>query len=266
MSFIGDALNSVGNVVGSLLGSNASNSAANTQANAANQASQTQLQMFNTLQQNLNPYKQAGLPALQQLSQGTAPGGQFNSTFTPDQYTQSPGYQWQLQQGMNAMNNQANAAGMGLSSANLQSLGSYVTGAAQQDYHNAYNQWLSNRQSNMGNIMGLAGMGQNAAAGIGAGAMQTGNSIASNQIGAGNALAAGQIGSANAWSGGLNNILNQQSQQGMLSQLNNMWGGNSFLNTPALSAADFAGSAGSAASTAGDISSLIDLSSLAMTI
>ena len=259
MSFIGDALGSaggvVGNLLGGLIGSNASNSAANTQANAANQANQTQLQMFNTLQQNLNPYKQAGLPALQQLSQGTAPGGQFNSTFTPDQYTQSPGYQWQLQQGMNAMNNQANAAGMGLSSANLQSLGSYVTGAAQQDYHNAYNQWLSNRQSNMGNVMGLAGMGQNAAAGIGSGAMQTGNSIAGNQIGAGNALAAGQIGSSNAWGGAINNIMNQQSQQNMMSQLNNMWGGNSFLNTPTLSAGDFASGGGAGA--LGDLAGLI---------
>ena len=61
-------------VLGGLLGSDASSSAANTQANSAAAANQTQWNMFNTVNQQNAPWRQAGGTALDQLMMGI--GGQ----------------------------------------------------------------------------------------------------------------------------------------------------------------------------------------------
>ena len=68
----------LGSGVGSaLIGGVAANQAANTQANAANQAAATNQQMFNTINSQQAPYRQAGYSALGELLGGTgAPGFQ----------------------------------------------------------------------------------------------------------------------------------------------------------------------------------------------
>lgn len=68
-------------VAGSAISASAAKSAAKTQANAANQASDTQLQMFNTIRNDLAPYRAEGAPALSAynkllgLDTGAAAGG-----------------------------------------------------------------------------------------------------------------------------------------------------------------------------------------------
>jgi hypothetical protein len=52
----------------------------------------------------------------------------------------------------------------------------------------------------------MAGMGQNAAAGVGNQAVATGGNIGANIVGAANAGAAGQIGVANAYGGALSDL------------------------------------------------------------
>ena len=51
----------------SLIGANSANNAAQTQANAAGQATQAQLDMFNTQNQQQAPYRQTGYNALNQI-------------------------------------------------------------------------------------------------------------------------------------------------------------------------------------------------------
>jgi hypothetical protein len=216
----------LGSVGSALIGSNAAGSAASTQANAANQASNTELQMFNTQQQDLAPYQAGGTNALASLQKllgigaggggatspllqmlGIGPNGQATGGgINPSTFQGSPGYQYGLQQGTQAVTNSAAASG-GLGGNALKALQSTGQGLANQNWQ----QYLSNvnggYQGLVGNLSNLSGLGESAAAGAGAGALSTGGQIGSNQILAGNNMAAGTMGSANATAGGLNGLL-----------------------------------------------------------
>lgn len=226
---------------GAVLSSNAAGSAAKTQAGAADNATAAELAMFNTTQQNLDPYMKSGLTANNTLLQllgltgpgatgtpgagsplslatyGNMPGVTAPQDFGAKQYQQSPGYQWQLSQGLGAISNAASAQGGVQSGNTLKALTTYGEGLANQDYQQAYNNYLNNyvNQLNSFNanstttfnrLQTLAGSGQNAAANLGSLSSQTAGDIGSNIIGAGNARAAGTVGAANAYTGGLNNL------------------------------------------------------------
>lgn len=150
----------------SALGSVAS---ANELAKAQQQALNFQQSVYNTSQQQLAPYYTAGTNALSSLTGGVgtsnSPGvlsetpqafGQATGTpvgaapvynlpnFTLDQFQSSPGYQFQLQQGINAIQNAAGPKTGVLSGNTLQALQTYGTGLANQDWYN----WLTNQQNN----------------------------------------------------------------------------------------------------------------------
>jgi hypothetical protein len=196
-------------LVGSAMGADASRSAANTQADAAKQASQTQLQMFNQTQANLQPYMQAGVTPLSQLGQqfGTAnaPG---NQPFGMQQFQQSPAYQFNLQQGQMAIDKAANARGNYYAPQTLQDISKFSQGVASGEFQNAFSNYNTNQNNVFSRLNQLAAGGQNAAANLGGLRAGVGESIGGNQIGAGNALAAGQIGQANALAGGLSGLGN----------------------------------------------------------
>jgi hypothetical protein len=110
----------------------------------------------------------------------------------------TPGYQWDVSQGQNAILNNASAMGGVNSGATLKALSDYTSNQA----NNTYQQYL-------GNLFNMSGTGANAALGVAGIGTNVGANIGSNMIGAGNALAAGQIGSANAISGGIGGLYNQ---------------------------------------------------------
>ena len=212
-----------------LLGSNASGNAANAQMQAANQANDTQLQMFNTAQQNLQPYMAAGTPALSKLSDllgtsgntGAAGYGSLTAPFTNQTFQNyvSPAYNFQLQQGDQALQNSQAATDGVLSGSALKGLINYNQNMATTAYQNAFN----NYQTQTGNIYqrlsGLVGIGQASASGNAANAMTTGANVGANTVQAGNAAAAGIMGSNNAITGAINNgagyyMLNQMMNNG----------------------------------------------------
>lgn len=78
------------NIVGGLLGADAAQSAADTQANAANRASDTQLQMFNTINQQNAPYREAGYTALNDILSGFGHAPAASSTTSKDYYNTNP--------------------------------------------------------------------------------------------------------------------------------------------------------------------------------
>lgn len=100
-------------------------------------------QMGPMLQQQYNPYIQAGQQQLPQLQQQY--GNLMNNPGAVQQqlgqgYQQSPGYEFQLQEALNAIN-QANAAGGMLgTAAHQRQAGGVGQGLANQDYWNYYNQ------------------------------------------------------------------------------------------------------------------------------
>lgn len=212
-----------GSIGSGLLGSSAASGAAKTQANAANNATAAELQMFNQTSANEQPFVTGGQNALTELQQllglsggggATSPilqmlgltGGAAGGGINPATFQGSPGYQYQLQQGTNAVTNANAPTGIGGNA--LRQLQQTGQGLANQNW----NQYLGNAstawQQLLSNISGIAGLGQNAAANLGNQATTVGAQVGGNAIGAGNALAGGQIGSANALAGGINGGIN----------------------------------------------------------
>ena len=196
-----------GALVGGALASQGAKSAANTQANAANNATQAQMNMFNQTQQNLQPYMGAGQNALNTL-QGQLPD--LTQPFQPtmQQLQSMPGYQFQLQQGLEATQNGYAAKGLGSSGAAMKGAARYAQGLASSDLGQLANLYYTNQNNAYNKLMGVANLGQNSAANVGQIGANYAGGIANTMTGAGNALAAGQVGQANAWSNAANNIGN----------------------------------------------------------
>jgi hypothetical protein len=217
------AIGAAGSLANGILGSNAANKAAGQQVQAEDQALALQQQIYGTNKQNLTPYITTGTNALNNLSQllgigtqggpqganpilamlGLGPGG--TGSINPSTFQGSPGYQYQLQQGTQAVTNAAAPTG-GLGGNALMQLQQTGQGVANQNW----NQYLSNAsnawQQLLGNVGGLASTGLSAAGSLAGTGQNFANAAGQNIVGAGNAGAAGTIGSANAIAGGLNGI------------------------------------------------------------
>lgn len=229
-------------VGGAVISGLASNSAASTQADAANNATATQQGMFNTTQANLQPYMGQGSISLSSLM-GKINNGQLGGTFTGQDYlnNQDPGYGFQFQQGLQGLQNSQAAQDGVLSGSALKGLLNYNQGMAATGYQNAYNRWLSQQANTSGQLMNVANIGENAAAGLGNTGAQYASSIGSSMMNAGNASAAGTIGTANAITGSINNGLGYYQLNQMLGNQTNtadpsaasQWGGSySGFNNP----------------------------------
>lgn len=173
----------------------AGNKASAATSGAANTAARVQEEALAQQEKLSAPYRALGesaIPTLQKLL-GIGPGGPGDMTKT---LQNMPGYQFAKSQGIDSTKAAAGSMGLALSGNTLQGIDKFSTGLADQTY-----------QSEVANLMGIAGIGQAAAAGqaanvgnaatnrsniaIGQGANQAG--IASNQAAslagiAGNAL------------------------------------------------------------------------------
>ena len=158
--------------------SSAANNATNAQISAAQNATQLQGTVYNQQQANLAPYMAAGGQGLNAYQQalGLQPGGTGGINATG--FQGSPGYQWQLQQGQQAIQNTAAAKGGVASGNTLKALTSYGQGLANQDWYNYLNQ-----------LSGLAGSGQNAAVNLGAAGQNYATAAGNNSLAIGNAQA-----------------------------------------------------------------------------
>ncbi len=112
-------------------------------------------QMEGRISPYLNPYIQAGTNALSTLQTQFGnllnnPGQMFNNM--GQNFQQSPGYNWQLNQGLGAANQAASAGGMLGSPMHQQQAQTVAQGLANQDYYN----WMNQVQGMYG--QGLQGM------------------------------------------------------------------------------------------------------------
>lgn len=273
---IGGALSGGGSILSGILGSDASE-------NAAAQQEKAQQQVFNTTaaavqggQANVganigianqdlgnasnlfNPYVSQGQTALNSL-QGLI-SGPNSPLVTPFSFTQadlqnSPGYQFTLQQGQQAIQRAAAAQGGLFSSGTLKSLAGYTTGTADQYFNSAYNQALGTYNTNTNTALqkisslqnlanlgygatgaqaGLAGqqaanslqgaefgsqLGLEGAQAEGGALSAQGNAAAAGTIGSTNALTQGIAGATNAFGSGLNTAATQSTLQNLLASL-----------------------------------------------
>lgn len=225
--------------------------------------------MFNTITGQEQPFVNAGYNSLTQLLAGltgpnggpgtlnapypggpapTAPTFQALPTaneapFTMADYTQSPGYQFQLQQGQDSVLNNASRTG-GVNSGNtLKALTQFGQGVANQDFQQAYNnynnnywntfnantsaisgnnanaltdynamnsnywntvnQYTGNQTQTFNQLLQLLNGGQSAAANLGATGTNVANNVGANQIASGQVQGAGITGAANAGAQGI---------------------------------------------------------------
>ena len=191
-------------LAGSIFGGLSSKSAANTAASAANRATDTQLQMFNTINEQQAPWRQAGQNALNTIAR-LQPQFQHQFNAADLKTNLAPNYNFQLQQGLGAVRNAANLESGLVSGNTLKGINDYAQNFAGNAYQNAFNNYTANQTNIFNRLSNIAGLGQTANANVG----QAGTALAGNagqaQIASGQAQAAGTMGLGNALGGGLQN-------------------------------------------------------------
>ncbi len=191
----GGGLNAIGNVatfgmVPDITGSTAASNAKDAQVSAANSANAMQMQEFNQQQANAQPWMQAGTQAVNQLSSSMP---DLTRQFTMNDFQQNPGYQFQLDQGEQAMQRSAAAKGMLDSTGTQQNLNNYAQGMANTSYQQALNNFTNNQQQRYSMLSGLSGSGQAAAAGVAQGGQNMANQFGQNMSSIGNANSAASM-------------------------------------------------------------------------
>lgn len=188
----------LGSVASGAIGAGAASSAASTQAAAAQTAAQAQLAMFQEQEQNLQPFMTGGQSGLNSLlsmmglntgqaAQGGFGSSQFGSNVTlpggnpipggnaipnaavpkaiPFQPTmaqleQTPGYQFTLQQGELATQNQFGSQGLGLSGAAMKGGAQYAAGLASTTYQQQFNNYQTQYENQIQQFSNTVGLGQ----------------------------------------------------------------------------------------------------------
>lgn len=211
----------------SLYGSSQAAGSADKAANLANER-------YGTTRGDLMPYNTTGYNALSGAYNlaGLGPNaggpdyisqaaGALPGTMTQAELESTPGYQFDLSQGLKAVQSSAAARGLGVSGASMKGAGAFATGLANKTYLDQFNvrqkrfeDFLNLNTGQQGNttnafnrLNSIATLGANAAAGLGT----TGTALA-NQAGnyinqAGLADAAGVRGVGSAVTGAANNYL-----------------------------------------------------------
>lgn len=240
-------IGAAGSIGGSAIGANASKGAAKTQAQAGQHAADLAQtagdtanakigDVLNQQQTLLAPYSTAGTQGLDALSKAIAPGGSLTSQFSfdPSQIANNPNYQFQLQQGTQAVQRAAAASGTLNGGGTLKAIDQYSQGLASNEIAQSYQQALStfntNRNSAVQNIALPIQAGEYGTSAQQSALQNYGNLFSSNTINTAqtvgndltqkaNAQAAGQVGSANAYSGALSGLVNSATSYGLLSAL-----------------------------------------------
>lgn len=168
-------------------------------------------------------------PLLKSYAPPTAP-----KMMTQDELERTPGYQFNMTQGLKAVQNSAARRGLGNSGAAYKGAANYATGLAdstyQQQFGNQqtlfgnqqqiYQDLINNQGLQFNKLSGIAGSGQNAAAGLGTIGANTAGNIGNNLIGAGNAAAGSYMNAANAVGGAANMVPNYLLTSKLLSKMN----------------------------------------------
>ena len=159
--------------------------------------------MFKQLQQNAAPYMAAGNAANSDL-EAALPGLTAPINMNENMLQQTPGYQFNLTQGLKSVQNSAAARGLGVSGAALKGAASYATGLADSTYQNQYNNAQTNRTTAYNMLSGQQSLGENAAVGVGNTGVGVGAAVGQNTIGAGNAAAGAALNTGSAIGAGAN--------------------------------------------------------------
>jgi len=152
--------------LGSILNIGSSLLSGGMQSNAINKMEDQKLEMERQRMAQLQPYNVSGQAANQALA-GKLASGELGGAFNPGDLTKEPGYQFDLQQGEQALGRKQAATGNYFSGQALKEAQDYGTGLADKTYGNAYQRWLQNQQNTYNMLSGQSAQGINAATGVG---------------------------------------------------------------------------------------------------
>ncbi|HEY2417118.1 MAG TPA: hypothetical protein VGH84_04310 [Steroidobacteraceae bacterium] len=240
----------------SLLGSSQASSASTKAANE-------QLSMYNQTRSDLSPYNTAGQSATTSalsLAQGSPTGGgpdyvsqaaaNMPGTMSQSELEQTPGYQFNLSQGLKATQSAAAARGLGVSGSSLKGAATYATNLADSTYQNQFNNAQTRftdytnlntaQQTNLSNqfsrLNSLSTTGENAAAATGVQGTAAASNYGNYTNQAGTATAAGTAGVGSAATNATNSLVSYNALSNYLK--NNSNSGGSGMTTNSL---DFSG-------------------------
>jgi hypothetical protein len=144
--------------------------------------------------------------------------GSLLKPFTLADFQESPGYQFNLQQGEQAIRKAAAARGNYYAPQTLQDISRFSQGLASNEFQQALQNYRAQQSDVYSRLFGVTGLGESAAAQTGAAGIQTGQGIAETQLQGGAARAGGIVGGTNALLGGLGDIGQQIQLRNILTQ------------------------------------------------
>lgn len=164
------------------------------QASAAKRAGAVEAAAAQRAEARLAPYAETGGNALARLAGALGLGTPEEQQVAYNALAETPGYQFELNQGIDAIDKSAAARGGLFSGNTMRAVQEYGQGLASTTFGNY-----------LARLGELVRGGQSAAAGQGAAGIQAGTATAGGIRGAGNALAQGAYGVSNAITGGVEN-------------------------------------------------------------
>jgi hypothetical protein len=197
-------------LVGAGMQSRAATKAAGMQSDATAYAADQQREMFNLINEQQKPYREAGYGALNRIGEMLP---SLTAPVSREEILGLPGYQFAIEQGTGAARQNMNVG----------SPGSNVDRAAQKfalDYTlgTAMPQVISQRQNIYNTLAGIAGIGQTAQTQTNTAGTAAAGNIGQAAIGGATALGAGQVGSANAFANAFGNAGNSALMYSLLNR------------------------------------------------
>jgi len=213
MAWVATAVIGAG-VIGAASTAYSANKAADAQTEASNKASQIAQDQYQQTRADLSPYRDIGSQASTELSGRLS---ELTSPITMDQATleATPGYQFNLNQGLKATQNSAAARGLGTSGAALKGASTFATGLADSTYQNQFNNANTNQTNAYNRLKGLVDTGASAATGTATAGTAAANTSATAATQAGTAQAAADNKTGNAISSLANNIAGYATYKGL---------------------------------------------------
>lgn len=160
------AVGVAGSVAGGMMQSSAANKASKAAQKSQREALAQQREIFDLQRADQMPYMDVGQNALADVADLSGANGVEAGRAAQANFLESPGYQFQLEQGQKAIDRSAAARGMLRSGATMEASQKFGQGLAAQDFTTYYNR-----------LAGLAGMGQQSANAVSNAASNLSNKI-----------------------------------------------------------------------------------------
>jgi hypothetical protein len=135
---------------------------ANKQKKAVDRARREQQASADAAQARLAPYQETGSQANQMIQEGLSTGT-LGGSFTPGDLADDPRYQFQLEQGEQALGRQQSAGGNIYSGRAVKEGQRFSQGLAGQSYQDAYNNWMRTQENKQNFLSGQQSQGSGVA-------------------------------------------------------------------------------------------------------